>query len=149
MNRMADILVTSADDQPQLAVEVKNKVGATPEWAAQLRRNRSAHSALPNTPFFMLAALDRFFLWKQRAADIDAPPDYVVDAGELLKPYSDIVARGGRSPSAYALELMVGAWLSDLIRREPRESDKRLSWLFDSGLYRAIRNGGVRTQAPV
>ncbi|MEX2154725.1 MAG: hypothetical protein WD825_15390 [Gemmatimonadaceae bacterium] len=149
MPRVPDILVTSADDQPTLAVEVKNKAEATAQWAAELRRNLAVHAALPPTPFFMVAALDRFFLWRAKPNEFDAPPNYVVDALEILRPYSHVGAGAGHITSSYALELMVAAWLKEIIRSNPPRDDKTLSWLYESGLHDAIRQGDVRTQAPV
>jgi hypothetical protein len=149
MDRGADILVTSADHTPQLVVEVKNRTGVTPEWAVRLRRNLLAHAAVPHTPFFMLALPDRFFLWKGQHTSPDAPADYVVDAADLLRPYAGGNGAGEGASSGYALELMISAWLHDLLRADHLEPDERLAWLFDSGLYDAIRHGAVRTEASV
>lgn len=149
MDRGADIVVTSPDHTPQLVVEVKNRTDVTPGWAAKLRRNLLTHAAVPPAPFFMLALLDRFYLWKGEHASHDAPADYVVDASELLRPYAGSDGGGQAVGSGYTLELMISAWLQDLLRAEHIERDERLSWLFDSGLYDAIRHGAVRTEASV
>ncbi|CAN5605819.1 hypothetical protein BH24GEM3_BH24GEM3_24740 [soil metagenome] len=149
MDRRADIIVTSADHTPQLVVEVKNRTDMSPEWAARLRRNLFAHAAVLPTPFFMLALPDRFYLWKGEHTSGDAPADYVIDASDLLRPYSGGNGAGEESSSGYALELMISSWLHDLLRAEHLAPDERLAWLFDSGLYDAIRHGAVHTEASV
>jgi hypothetical protein len=149
MGRTADIIVTSPDDTPQLAVEVKNKSDTTPEWAAQLRRNLLVHGVFPRTPFFMLALPDRLYLWKHKDTGWDAPADYVIDAADLLTPYSGADGTLRASVTQYALELMISAWLNDLIRAEQIAPDEKLSWLSESGLFDAIRHGTLHTEAGV
>jgi hypothetical protein len=149
MNRIADIVVTSPDETPQLVVEVKNKTGTTPGWAASMRRNLLVHGAVPRTRFFMLALPDRFYLWKEKDTAWDAPADYVIDATEFLTPYAGTDGGAREAVSAFALELMVSAWLNDLIRAEQIDPDERLSWFYESGLRDAIRHGTVRTEAGV
>ena len=53
MSNQADIAVSAPDERVQLVVEVKNVRGASPEWAAQLRRNLLVHGLVPNAPFFV------------------------------------------------------------------------------------------------
>jgi len=47
----------------RLIAEVTKKLGATADWAMQLRHNLAAHRSLPTSDFFLLALTDRFFLW--------------------------------------------------------------------------------------
>jgi hypothetical protein len=147
---MADILVTSPDEQPQLAVEVKNTPTTSEDWASQFRRNLLTHSAVPITPYFMVAAYDRFYLWRQKPGmRLDARPEFTADAMEHLKPYYDKAAFDRPVPSFNAMEILVAAWLNDLIRSAPPQKEKKFAWLLDSGLYEAIRHGVVRTEASV
>jgi hypothetical protein len=150
MPRMADILVTSSDERPQLAVEVKNTSETSGAWAAQFRRNLLAHAAIPNTPYFMVTAFDHFYLWRQTPGTApEALPEYTVDALDYLQPYYDRAAFINKIPTFDAMEILVAAWLNDLVRSTPPRQEKKTAWLYDSGLYAAIRDGVVRTQASV
>jgi hypothetical protein len=149
MNQQADFAVYSPDERLQLIVEVKNKNGATADWAAHMRRNLFVHSAVPNAPFFLLALPDRFYLWTHAPALPEAtPPDYEIDATAIVAGYTD-------SPklhlSEYSLELIVNSWLNNLINSDLTQetAGPHEKWLFDSGLYEAIKDGSVKTAAPV
>ena len=74
MIQVPDIAVYSPNNELQLIVEVKNKIGATPEWAANMRRNLSIHSIVPYSPYFLLALPDYFYLWKDPSATLDLKP---------------------------------------------------------------------------
>lgn len=152
MSSRADIVVYTPDERVLLVAEVKHIQGASPEWAAQMRRNLLVHGLVPNAPFFLLALPDHFYLWKDGKPVQDAvPPDYEVEAAEVLASYTgrlDIPLADLSEPS---LELLVTSWLHDLIDFELRREDAgpHQQWLFDSGLYRAIKNGSVTTEAAV
>jgi hypothetical protein len=150
MRSQADIVVYGPDDRVQLVAEVKNKHGASTEWAAQFRRNLLMHGMVPNAPFFLLATPDRFYLWKDGKLDQDAaPPDFEVENAKLLASYVDWLAIPLAELNEPSLELLVISWLHDLIdfdlRRE--DIDPCLQWLFDSALYKAIKNGSVMIEA--
>jgi len=68
---------------------------------------------------------------------------------EHLKPYYEKAAFSTQVPAFGAMEILVAAWLNDLIRSAPPKREKKTAWLFDSGLYDAIRHGIVRTEALV
>src|SRR5215813_1877658 len=88
MQDSADIEVYSHDKKLKLVVEVKNKHGASPEWAVQMRRNLLAHSAVPRAPFFLLALPDNLYRWKDGSDSTESrPPDFVVDASPILADY--------------------------------------------------------------
>jgi len=149
MNQRADLAVYSPDERLQLIVEVKNKSGATTDWAARMRRNLFTHSEVPNAPFFLLALPDHFYLWARRATLPEAtPPDYEIDATPIVADYTD-------DPksylSEYSLEMIVNSWLNNLVNSDlTRETAKPHEvWLFDSGLYDAIKAGSVKTEALV
>lgn len=152
MIQRPDIAVYSPDNRLQLVVEVKNKKGATPEWAANMRRNLFVHSVVPYSPYFLLALPDHFYLWKNSIASADIrPPDYRANSKLVLKPYINSSSIYLDSISEYGLELMVYSWLNKLVNanltRETARSDE--TWLFDSGLYDAIKYGRVKTEATV
>lgn len=136
-------------EQLQLVVEVKGKSGATREWAARMRRNLVAHLDIPNSPYFLLALPDHFYLWcSDPSPSAVVPPDYDIDPAPLLAPYVDNDRPAPRVISEYGLTLAVSSWLTDLAATQ--DADKAgltQAWLFDSGLYRAITGGVVQPQA--
>ncbi len=144
-----DIAVYSKDDQLQLVVEVKSKTAATPDWAARMRRNLAAHLAIPNSPFFLLALPDRFYLWCRLPSPLAVvPPDYDVDPAPLLAPYVADGARSLRAMSEGGLTLAVSSWLTDVVVSDPdaETAGSHQAWLFTSGLYHAIAGGVVKPQ---
>ena len=148
----ADIAVRDAENRLQLVVEVKSKVGASPEWAAQLRRNLLAYTDISQVPYFLLALPDFFYFWQNAGpADGNAPPDCIIAAADLLAPYLTPPTPSLAEMSEYGLELLVATWLSDLVVSDPEALMGRpaLSWLFSSGLYAAIRHGSVVTEVAV
>ena len=151
MTRQADIAVFSPDDRLQLIVEVKNKKGASPLWAANMRGNLFAHSAIPNAPFFLLALPDHFYLWKNASPIGVTPPDYEIDPTPIFGTYTDTQELHQNGLSEYGLELIINSWLNSLLNtnltRENAEPHE--TWLFDSGLYEAIKHGSVRAEATV
>ena len=50
--------------------------------------------------------------------------------------------------SESSLELIVKSWLNDIINADLTEQSaaSHEKWLFDSGLYRAIENGSVKSE---
>lgn len=155
--RRSDIAVYGPDGTLQLIVEVKNRPGASSEWAARMLRNMVTHTEIPNAPYFMLALPDAFYLWKIRgplSQDLDITesgfkPDHKIDARRVLDPYLDGSLSQLTDISEQGLELVVASWLTDLLNsdlsREKVDSDLR--WFFDSGLYDAIQRGFVATEA--
>ena len=150
MLKLADIAVYSPDHRLQLVVEVKGKTHATPQWAAQMRRNLMAHSIIPPAPFFLLAARDHFYLWRNEGKSFDVkPPDYIVDSRPIVAPYLSDTPIALERISDSSLQLIVTSWLNLLVNSNlslevmgPAER-----WLFDSGLYEAIKNGSVEAES--
>ncbi len=143
----ADIVVYSPDGTVQLVVEVKSNKNADDNWAAKLRRNLLAHAAVPRSRFFLIALPRYFYLWRGKSARLVAVADYKVPTVEVLGPYL-----GGLDPDELGGEsfrLLVRSWLTDLLNtRLTREAaGPELQWLFDSGLYEAIRDGSMETKA--
>lgn len=150
MLKLADINVYSPDNQLQLVVEVKSKSGSTAEWAAQMRRNLVAHSVVPRSPFFLLALPDRFYLWKNGSETSQSrPADFVVDSKPIVAPFLGDEEIAPEELSGRDLELIIKSWLSQLTisRISEREAAPHEKWLLDSGLYQAIKDGSVKTEA--
>jgi hypothetical protein len=127
-------------------IEVKNKMGTSREWASKLRRNMFAHGEGYNADFFLLVMPDRLYLWKNAAATpLLAPPTYEIDARSLFAPYFEKAGVNADDISGYAFELVVAAWLGDLVRSE--EQTEKLTneqrWLVESGFLAAVRDGRV------
>jgi hypothetical protein len=72
-------------------------------------------------------------------------PAFEVDAQPIFKPY---FGRAGVNPadvSGRAFELVVAAWLGDLIRlaEQPENLSNGQHWLVETGLLDAVRNGRI------
>ncbi len=144
MSARWDLAVYDRNDQLVLVVEVKNKLQASPEWAARLRRNIFAHGTFPNAPYFLMVFPDQFYLWTNNDTnDEDVPPAYTVDARPIFQSYFE---QSGVTPdriSGQSLELIVASWLGELIHGEVASEQLATTqpWLVDSGLYAAIGQG--------
>jgi hypothetical protein len=148
--RRADVAVYSPDGNLQLVVEIKNRPSASAEWVTHMRRNLLVHAVIPPSPYFLLVLPDFFYLWKDAMSVHElAPPAYQMKAAEVLAPYLDLSTQSLTDLSEYSLELLVTSWLEDLVGTELRRDTvgPHLQWLFDSGLYEAIRHGSVMVEA--
>lgn len=157
----ADAAVYDREGKPVLVVETKSRFDVTQRWAARTFRNLYVHGSVPDVPYFLLALPDAFYLWRtpgQKALEAfvkgdreEVLPDYAVPAWETIRPY---LGRKGVSPdevSTYSMELIVNAFVANLLNSDlSRESaPDHLLWLFDSGLYEAIRGGSLVSSASV
>ncbi|WP_026736426.1 hypothetical protein [Fischerella sp. PCC 9605] len=140
-----DLAVYNHDGQLVLVIEIKSKLNAPPEWAAQLRRNILAHGIFPKAPYFLMVFPDRFYLWANDDAQLDlSKPTYTIDARPILQPY---LKQAGidteQKISSQSLELIITSWLGSIIHSEKPISEigKSQRWLVDSGLYNAIAGG--------
>jgi hypothetical protein len=150
MLKLADIAVYSPDNRLQLIAEVKSKTGATADWAAQMRRNLLAHSAIPPTHFFLLATPEYFYIWKDGAESPEVKaPDSIVDARPIVDPYIKDTRISREQISDSSLQLILTSWLSSLMnsRLSAESVPQSEKWLFDSGLYEAIKHGSIETEA--
>ena len=146
--KFVDIAVSSPEEKLQLVVEIKSKRGASPEWVVHMRRNLLAHSFMPRAPYFLLVLPDFLYLWTDPAPVNDtARPEYKVEAAEVLAPYLKS-KRSLESLSGYGLELLTLSWLEDVVRNDLQQDSENstLKWLFDSGLYEAIRHGSIELE---
>ena len=146
MTPEADIVVRSPNGDIALIIEVKSKAQATDGWAAKLRRNLVAHSMIPASAYFLLALPDYFYLWKPQA-DIEAVnADYKVPADDAVTEYLHDVNL--KDLSSLSLELLLSAWVSNLIESNiTEETEPKLAWLINSGLFESIKGGSIQAHA--
>lgn len=161
IKRVADIAVYAPDSTLRLVVEVKNRPGASSGWAARMLRNLLVHEMIASAPYYLLALPDVFYLCKNldhsRLNLHDLPgeefePDFEIATARVLAPYVDWPSFSPDDVSEPGLELLVSSWLTGLVNdsglsREAISPDLR--WLFDSGLYDAIKGGRVATEVAV
>lgn len=141
-----DITVFDAEGKIQLIAEVK-KISSTEkseqrQRATEIRRNLLSHSAIPNTPFLLIAFPEDFYLWKQETPNIDNKrADYHFNAKNAIKNYAqkDHIFPQEMSPQQF--KLLVSDWLKDLVNSQG--SKDSLRWATRSGLYDAIKDGSV------
>lgn len=134
------------DGQLSAVVEVKSRRHTSREWAAQLRRNLLAHGDFPQARFFLLVTPDRLYLWKGNGTQPKAVlPTYELEANPIFAPYFERAGLDPRDVSDPAFELVVAAWLSDLVHSEGASGRPAADQaeLRDSGFLEAIRAGRV------
>ena len=152
MSSYADLALYNRDGQLTVIAEVKNKLGTSREWATQLRRNILAHSGHYKADFFLLVTPDRLYLWKNAGTTPPLiPPHYEINAEPLFTPYFDRAGVDPHNISGQAFELVVAAWLSDLVRsEEPLEQvPDGQKWLVESGFLTAVRDGRLAYEVTV
>jgi hypothetical protein len=150
MSTRWDLTVYNRDSQLVLVVEVKSKLDATPQWAAQLRRNILAHGTFPDAPYFLMVFPDRFYLWKNPGSNHELiEPTYVIDARPILQSYFEQSNVTANQVSGQSLELIVALWLNEVMHKTPDELDASQQWLIDSGLYDAVAGGSLDREVVV
>lgn len=148
----ADLALYDRSGRLIAVAEIKNKLGTSREWAAQTRRNLLAHGQGYSADFFLLVTPDRLYVWKGAGTEsVQAPPTYEADTRPGLAPYFESAGVDPRDVSGHAFELLVGAWLSDLIRFEETTgaSSEDQAWLSKSGFRNAVKGGHVEYEAVV
>lgn len=133
-----DLMVYSRNNEPSVVVEIKNKKGASSEWARHFRRNLLLHGGFPQAPYFLLVTPDQLYLWKDAISNPDAPPTEASSTRETLQFFLD--ALPSDHVDELSLELVTQAWLSSLTELQDLPSER---WVIDSGLYDSIRGGHV------
>jgi len=136
----ADFTIVDRHGAPVAMVVVKSRRETSRAWAIGLWNNLFAHAnAFLPAPYFLVATLDRLFLWRN-AGERQAPePDVELDLRPVLRQYFEKAEPG--TISGMAFELLVEAWLSDLTRLEDTSSGPRA--LEESGLLASIQNGRI------
>jgi len=124
-------------------VETKTKRGTSPRWAAELRRNMLAHVPGLGVEFFLIVTPDRLYVWHTEKASGDSLPDRIIDAQDILQPYVQRAGLNLSELSSVAFELVVSAWLSDIVGPESGGGGKDDTWFVQSGFRDAVRSGYV------
>jgi hypothetical protein len=145
-----DNAVFDVDKQLQLVVEATLRPRATADWAREYHRNLRSFDILPTARYFAFALPERIFLWDRNGepADDGDDPTYVVDARPIFGPYARRFGYSLETLNSVAFALIVTTWLEDLVRTtlSPESADPSLGWLFESGLYEAIKDGSVMAE---
>ena len=146
----ADLALYDRSGRLTAVAEIKNKHGTSREWAAQTRRNILAHGRSYRADFFLLVTPDRLYVWKGAGTEpLQTPPTYEADTKSGFAPYFESAGVDPRYVSGHAFELLVGAWLGDLIRSEETagELGDDQNWLAKSGLRSAVKGGRIKYEA--
>ncbi|MCY4536197.1 MAG: hypothetical protein OXB91_12600 [Bryobacterales bacterium] len=148
----ADLAVYDRGGRLTAIAEIKNKLGTSTEWAAQTRRNMLDHGRSYSADFFLIVTPDRLYVWKGADTEpVETPPTYEADTQPGFGSYLESAGLDGRHLSNDAFELLVSAWLGDVIWSEEtageREDDQ--DWLAKSGFRRALKGGRVEFEAAV
>lgn len=150
MHVRADLALYDPVGRLVALAEVKNKRGTSREWAAKTRRNILAHGGISDVDFFLLITPDRLYLWKDAGTDpVEVPPSYQAEADSLFSPYLEGAGVDPRTVGGHAFELIVSAWLSDVMRSAVSTNghgDDR-SWLARSGFHAAVKDGRIEYDA--
>jgi hypothetical protein len=145
-----DFSIDNRDGQLVLAVNVKRRINASPDWAAQYRHNILAHGTLPKAPYLLMVFPDKFYLWTPAQAQLDqSEPTYAIDARPILDPYFQRAGVSAAQISGSSLELIVNAWLGEILYSDqfPETFDSSQQWLVESGLYAALVGGRFEREA--
>ena len=152
MYARADLALYNSHGRLTAIVEVKNKMRTSSEWAALTRRNILAHGDFSGADFLLLVTPDRLYLWKNAGTDpVRVSPTYEADTTTEFAPYFESVGVRPEGVSGHAFELVVGAWLGDVMRSSRRigESTDTLRRIIDSGLRTAVKDGRLEYEAVV
>jgi hypothetical protein len=153
---LGDILVYNKKRQLVLIVVTANQKDKSSEWAAEYRHNLYVNAELPKTPFFVIALPDHFYLWKNASDDGIVNPTYEMDPRFTLRSF---LKNSGLSPdklSRSSFELLVNGWFGmlrvvdgkmEICSRHPDwQLEQNKAWLFDSGLFEAVKKGNLTTR---
>jgi len=143
----ADFVVYDRNGQIVLIAQVKRKTGVSAEWASKWRRNMLSHGVLPDAKYFLIALMDRFYLWKDAGnAPEPVAPTFEIDAGPVVKPYLDESGISAENISPQSFELIIATWLNSVlhIKIPMNEENEIRKWITDSGLSEAVSGGYLK-----
>ena len=152
MYARADLALYNSHGRLTAIVEVKGKMRTSSEWAALTRRNILAHGDFSDADFFLLMTPDRMYMWKLAGTEpVPVPPTHEADMTTEFAPYFESVGVNPQEISGHAFELVVGAWLGDVMRsaRRADENTDTLRRLIESGLRTAVKDGHLEYEAVV
>ncbi len=142
----ADLMIHDSQGRLILAVEVKDKSGATREWARQYRTNLEEHGSLPGAPYFLLALPDRFYFWKREpGAPFPLEPTDEMDPRPFLEPFYRELGIAPAELTGYSFEMFLTTWFSRMTQGEAVAGpmNPQDQWLKATGLFEALRGGRV------
>ncbi len=163
---LVDIAVYSQDNELQLIVEIKTRLGISPDWAKEAYSKVMDAPFLSEAPYFLLALPDRFHLWQQENTRGDRDSPYFVDEQPrlFLEPYLTELSMRMEDISVsdpcefrdepytvmekhFHFQHIVTEWLAAIINSS---SEKNLpDFLTRSGLYEKIVHGHVEAEAVI
>ena len=149
---LADLAIFDRSGQIAAVAEVKRRLGTSCDWAAQVRRNLVAHDIRCLADYFLLITPDRLYLWKDAGTNPDkVPPTHEADMQPEFARYFEGAGIDPDNISEAAFELLVGAWFGQLTRLEDEAKDLAASrsWLAESGLLSAVKDGRIEYEVPV
>jgi hypothetical protein len=150
LKRRADVAVFDKSGSLQLVVETKYMKPNEDSLnrAVQIRRNLLAHSGIPNVPFFLIVFPEHVYLWKKRSKDnFDRQADYSAESEVTFKSYADKFKKSVDYMSSTEFERLVSEWIKDLTSSDDDSNIPK--WANESGLYQAVKDGSVITEATV
>ena len=105
----------------------------------------------PTAPIsFSLSRQTAYMCGKDAGTDpFPVPPNYEADTKPVFAPYFESAGVDPDRVSGHAFELLVAAWLGDVIRSgETTENiGSNQSWLVKSGFRTAVKEGRIEYQA--
>ncbi|HEY5959741.1 MAG TPA: hypothetical protein VIV60_24475 [Polyangiaceae bacterium] len=108
-----DFAVYDRSGHVTVLLEAKRKVATDPSWAREWHSMIVERTAVPNEAQIVLVALDRLYGWRP-GAGASAPPDWTVDAREMLRPYFERLHIEPTRIEPRLFEEVVGLWLRDV-----------------------------------
>jgi hypothetical protein len=145
-----DFVAYDRRGQPVLLALASGSRDTSELWAGEYRRNLLSHDTLPQLPFFLIAARDHMYFWRQGASiPDDAPPQFVLDGNAALKPYFEEFNLSPEKISGEGLWWIILSWLEDVAdsRKQRSGADPSLAWLADSGFLEALGNAHIESSA--
>ena len=152
MSTRADVALYNSHGRLTAVVEIKSKMRTSIEWAKLTRRNILARWETDGVDFFLLVTPDRLYMWKDSGARLGPdPPTHKADTTAEFAPYFEGAGVNPKRVSGDAFELLVGAWLGDVMRsaRRADEITDAQRILVESGLDTAVRDGHIEYEAVV
>jgi hypothetical protein len=128
---------------PILAVEARNVVSPSSEYAAEFLQNILAHGDIPKSEYFLLALRNRLYLWRDPTAPVSLP-DFEGDTSDALEPYLVRLRRPLDKLSQSGFEMLIQSWVGELVMGILPNGGYQ-NWLVDSGVAVAVRDGYIRT----
>ena len=148
----ADVGIYDKSGQLTAVAEIKRRLETSPDWAATMRRNLLAHEIGRLVDYFLLITPDRLYLWKEAGEKPEKVlPTHEADMRSEFAEYFEGADIDPDNVSDAGFELLVGAWLGKLTRVEGWAQDlaENQSWLAESGLLSAVKDGRIEYEVPV